>query len=173
MRTREGVPVFCSNFKTVEYLLSAASAWAAIMLILTPTVLRKDPPPFFSVIRGWQLDWPIGAACLSLACLHFFALRMTSCGKQTAPCDKCAIERRRAAWVRACALLMEVTLWYFFTACYVVLALQGVMTLASGLCLMFAVCASLASYCISREMARDRVHLEAEIMKRNNSLASE
>jgi hypothetical protein len=156
------VPAFCSTFKTVEYLLCVASAWAAITFILTPTLLKQKPPPFYRALQGAHLDWKLGAVCLIAAFLHFVALRGAPCRVlEEEPCEKCAHRRNVCAALRIAMLLFEVGVWFFLMACYGMLALHGEITLASGLCAIFASSASLATFCLAKERAREYVHESA------------
>ena len=103
------VPAFCSTFKTVEYLLVGASAWAAVTLAITPTLLRQKPPPFYAALNGDFPRWQIGALLLLVVFIHAVALRaapcrpfclneIENCRRVRAAARKvCAAAKRRAA----------------------------------------------------------------------------
>ncbi len=165
---RTQTPAFCTNYKNIEYMLCVASAWVGITLMLTPTLL-KQKPPFYRALQGTHYDWKLGALFLLIVLLHLVALRFAPCRPDVEPCSRCARVRHACALVRSCSLMFEVLVWFFMTACYGILALSGEITIASGLCPIFAVCASIASFCLSRERSRHQVYLEQSVVDQDRS----
>lgn len=161
-------PAFCTSFRDIEYMLCVASAWAGITLMLTPTLL-KQKPPFYRALHGIHYDWKLGALFFVVALLHFVALRLAPCRPDVELCSRGSRVRHLCALVRSYSLMFEVLVWFFMTACYGILALSGEITVASGLCPIFAVCASIASFCLSRERSRHQVYLEQSVVNQDRS----
>ena len=161
----------CEGSRAIEYFLCAAALVAALIMTWTPTALRSSPPPVYFMINQVFSAMAIGLLIGVVPFVHFIGLCFSSCQK----CDKrhSDIECSREKWgsyFRYWGAKGQFCVWLFLSVVFALLWLQkGEVTLASGLCPLFAIASSVVSYCVSGERSRRLVQLEASKMLREKA----
>lgn len=166
----------CTGSRVGEWILCAAALWAGLVMAWTPTILRQNPPPFYRIVNSYFDAWIIGLAIGIVPVVHGIGLLLSSC--QCAPgiksddeenCGCGELSQKVGAHLRRACALGQCGIWGFLTTIYALLWFQQrEITFGSGVCVIFEVCASLCSYCISKEHSRSQVREEVSQMISQN-----
>lgn len=164
----------CTGTRAIEWLLCAASLWAALVMAWTPTAFRAAQPPFYKIINDSFSAITIGICIGVVPLVHLVGLYFSSCEgcKNRDDSENCRREKW-GSYLRYWGAKGQFCVWLFLTTIYVLLWLQkSEVTLGSGICAIFLVCSSGISYCISAERSRNRARAEVALELKNRDAAS-